>query len=120
MHWIRARLKSSSYAALFALAIQFVICFGHVHLEGIRGHRADVTSIAVPGSTSTTDQGSDGVFHHCPVCALIHLAGATLIPQLAALPVPIAFDQGVPVATAGFGSAISNPASFSTRAPPIG
>ena len=32
MHWIRAHLRFSSRLALFALAVQMVLSFGHVHI----------------------------------------------------------------------------------------
>jgi len=37
MHWFRARLRSTSFVALFALALQLALSFGHVHVDELSG-----------------------------------------------------------------------------------
>ena len=37
MQWIRKNRSVGSLAALFALSIQLVLSFGHIHPEDIRG-----------------------------------------------------------------------------------
>ena len=38
MQWFRSRVKLGSWVALFALALQLALTFGHVHLDGLRFH----------------------------------------------------------------------------------
>ena len=33
MYWVRSNRRFGSWAALFALAIQLVLSFGHIHIE---------------------------------------------------------------------------------------
>ena len=35
MHWVRTKLRFGAWCALFALAVQFTISFGHVHAPEI-------------------------------------------------------------------------------------
>ena len=50
MHWVRSNRRFGSWAALFALAIQLVLSFGHIHLEDFQGSSAAV-ALAVAGAT---------------------------------------------------------------------
>jgi hypothetical protein len=78
MGWFRLRSRRGSYLALFALAFQLVVSFGHVHLDGGAPGRASIVAKAVVDPAS---KHSPAVAHdHCPICALIHLAG-TLTPS---------------------------------------
>jgi hypothetical protein len=74
----RSRSRWGSYLALFALAFQLVISFGHVHVEGGAPGRVSIVAKAVgdPASKQSPAIADD----HCPFCALIHLAG-TLTPS---------------------------------------
>ena len=37
MKWLRAKIRQGTSLALLALAINLVLSFGHIHLEGFRG-----------------------------------------------------------------------------------
>jgi len=121
MHWFRTRLRLSSSFALFALAIQLVLTFGHVHLDGMRGHSS--TSIVasggtapVPASKDTSDRADD----YCALCALVHLAGTLLPANAVALPLPVVFAQWHPSSLAlRFASPALPPSPFAARAPPL-
>jgi hypothetical protein len=91
MGWFRSRSRRGSYLALFALAVQLVLSFGHVHLESgapVAGHasglfavhpaNASVTAAVDPAGKEFPALADD----HCPICTLIHLAGA-LVPATA-------------------------------------
>jgi hypothetical protein len=89
MGWFRSRSRWGSYLALFALAFQLVISFGHVHLDGgapTAGRASIVAKAAVDPAGKQAPAVADD---HCPFCALIHLAGtlvtadAPTLPQLA-------------------------------------
>ncbi len=93
MRWVRAHLQLGSRLALFALAIQLVLTFGHVHgiaagaaesaLSALTHHAANSTS---PGNSS--GKASD---YDCPICALIQLASTSAASAPPALPIPATF-----------------------------
>ncbi|TMJ91765.1 MAG: hypothetical protein E6G77_25905, partial [Alphaproteobacteria bacterium] len=81
MAWFRARARWGAYLALLAVAFQLAISFGHVHLDHIALTPADATAIAsAPSSDDVTPSNradrKDVADDLCPICALIHLAGA--------------------------------------------
>jgi hypothetical protein len=120
MHWFRARLRLGSCIALFALAFQLVLAFGHVHLDGISGH----SSIRIEASGGTapppaSNDAPDLAYDYCAICALIHLAGALVPAEPPSLSLPVAFGRWRPDAALNFGLPTSPPASFAARAPPV-
>jgi hypothetical protein len=95
MDWFRSRSKWSSYLALFALALQLVLTFGHVHLDRaapISGDRSTVVTAdganAAPGTPSDPTDRHDRADDHCSICTLIHLAGALVLAEPPSLPLP--------------------------------
>jgi hypothetical protein len=95
MAWFRSRSRWGSYVALFALAVQLALSFGHVHIEdGAPVARHASALFAVHPSNTLAAAAVDPAGKefpalpddHCPICTLIHLAG-TLAPVTApALP----------------------------------
>ena len=120
MHWIRSRLRLGSCVALFALAVQLVLTFGHVHLDGLGGHSSVRIETAAGAVAPAGHDGSKAADDYCAACALIHLAG-TLVPAAAAvLPLPLVFGQlHRPHVALRFALPASPPASFAARAPPL-
>jgi hypothetical protein len=123
MRWVRnSRRFGSSYLALAALALQFVVSFGHVHLDGVR--RTD-PALTVAGSRAHASQlpapqpGSDGDDDYCAICATIYLTANSFLPPAPELPVPFVsqtiehFDR-----VAGFLIAPRR-LPFQSRAPPL-
>src|SRR3974377_2449054 len=99
MHWFRARLRSNSLIALFALALQLPFSFGHVHVEDLGGQASaqiETSGTAAPAS-SDTSKHADG---YCAICAIIHLAGALVPAIVPSLPLPAAFGRAQPRTTA--------------------
>jgi hypothetical protein len=109
--------------ALLALAVQFVVSFGHIHREDIFGSARAAPSIAVP----VADAGQPSPAHHpakhgddyCAICATISLLGHSFVAAAPALPPPppvahaIAHvDRVVTIAVAPRRTA------FQSRAPP--
>jgi hypothetical protein len=90
MRWIRARLRFGGRLALFALAVQLVASFAHVHPEDFAHFR----QAAVASTQTVQVSGDDENDHHpsghdiCAICAVIHLANALLTsaPPKIALP----------------------------------
>ena len=120
MQWLRSRLRVGSWVALFALAVQLVLTFGHVHLDGRSGNSSVRIETAAGAVAPAGHDGSKAADDYCAACALIHLAG-TLVPAAAvALPLPLVFGQlHRPHVALRFALPASPPASFAARAPPL-
>jgi hypothetical protein len=121
MHWFRTRLRLGSCIALFALALQLVLAFGHVHLDGAGGHSS--TGIAVSGGTAPAPASNEEpglADDYCAICALVHLAGALVPAELPSLPLPAVFGRWRPDAAPTLGLTTPSPAYFAARAPPVG
>jgi DUF2946 family protein len=126
MGWFRWRSRLGAYLALFALAFQLAISFGHVHLHYIAPTSAVASTLAseqpstdeanVPSSPAGHDDRAD---YLCPICTLIHLAGAIVPAETPPLPLPSIFGGlGLEVGVA-FDLLPSQGALFQARAPPI-
>ena len=121
MRWIHHR-RFGSCLALAALALQLVLSFGHVHLDGV--HRT-YPALAVSGSAAQASPlgaphpGNDADDDYCAICATIFLAANSFLPPTPQLPVPSVsqtierFDR-VPVVFIA-----SRRAPFQSRAPPL-
>ena len=56
MHWFRSRSRLGSGLALFSLALQLALSFGHIHLKDIVGTANASTSIAASTAGSQSDE----------------------------------------------------------------
>ena len=123
MSWFRSRSRWGAYLALLALAFQLAISFGHVHLDHIALTSADAT--ATPSAQPSSDDppsipAGQGVADDlCPICALIHLAGALVPAQIAPLPLPNIFGSVRREAAVAFDLTAAPGAHFRARAPPL-
>jgi hypothetical protein len=120
MQWFRANLKVGARLGVLALALQVVLSFGHVHLGGLR-HSNDGLSVAGTHSVPSDPQQKpiSDADEYCAICATIHLAATSLVPQGPHLSVPFAVQ---PVEHANFIPANSlspRRAAFQSRAPPL-
>ena len=123
MSWFRSRSRWGAYLALLALAFQLAISFGHVHLDHIALTSADATAIAsapssddAPSSSADREDVADDL---CPICALIHLAGALVPVEMPPLPLPSIFGSVLHEAAARFDVTAAPSARFRARAPPF-
>jgi hypothetical protein len=123
MRWFRSNLGLGSGLALFALAVQMMLSFGHVHLD----------KLASPSTQSAMAIGSGAVFlserapshdpdgsldADCAICALIQLV-ATSAPSVApALPLPASLGAISLHASAELALAPSRHSPSQARAPP--
>jgi len=126
MRWFRSRSRLGAYLALFALAFQLAVSFGHVHLEQFRPASAGVSALAgVQPSADDRNAPSKPAGHehpaddHCPICTLIHLAGALVPAEAPSLPLPTVFGRVRLELAAEFDLTASHAALFRARAPPI-
>jgi hypothetical protein len=115
-----------SYLALFALAFQLVVSFGHVHLEHIASASAGATTLAsAQPSSDKADTSSNPTGHEnhaddlCPICTLIHLAGAIVPSETPPLPLPGIFGGLRLEAAVAFDVTAQHSALFQARAPPL-
>lgn len=131
MRWIRSHVTFGAWCALFALAVQLTLSFGHVHgisrglFGAVNTERVALQSLpllpdvaAVPAQPSRHDpNGAADDF--CAICASIHLAG-TMAPAVApSLPLPVVFKPVPFTASIDRDLAAVVPHSFQARGPPI-
>jgi hypothetical protein len=122
MRWFRANRILGSQLALFALAVQFIVAFGHVHRDDIYGFARAAAAIAapVPGGSQQlpSDQPTKHGDDYCAVCAAVSLLGNSFAAAAPSLPLPAAshaieqFDRVASIFIA------PRRAAFQSRAPP--
>jgi hypothetical protein len=135
MRWFRSHSFALTSLALFALACQFVLSFGHVHLDRSAGFStgrsiaaALGSVIAAPASRVTpadlptapreknpTGAGDD----FCAICANVNLAGAVVLPFLLLFLVGTASSERLIWSFAATRAASTNRARFGARDPPL-
>ena len=132
--WFQKHLKGGSRLALFALAIQFALSFGHFHgiaaqaapaiVTGLTQADLDYAKAAHGGteavqkqqrSTPDTDQQPADA---CAICAVISLAGNVLFATPPLLQLPQAVELLYLTTDAEFAHLNSVHPAFQSRAPP--
>lgn len=125
MHWFRSRTRSSGRLALFALALQMIVSFGHMHrddlglppLAGADG--TSIASAAAPGSQAPSQPHQPASDDYCPICASLALL-ATWMPALQpVLMTPEPIDRVWPPLACLHISPTQIALSFQARAPPV-
>ena len=133
MKWFRRHIKTGSRLALFALALQLVLSFGHFHFDAARAAAAIQTQAGLvheqslaPGAASQTQRQQpsghdDGqpTNEPCAICAVMAMASQTLLATVALLPLPDAVEQFFLVTDAEFALPGSPWRAFQSRAPPV-
>jgi len=124
MRWFRYRSRLGAYLALFALAFQLAVSFGHVHHIAPTSALASTLASEQPPSDEANAPSSpagrdDLAGHLCPICTLIHLAGAIVPAETPPLPLPSIFGGLRLEAAVAFDLIASQRALFQARAPPI-
>src|SRR4051812_16379299 len=137
MNWFRKHLKHGSRLALFALAIQFALSFGHFHsfaaqaaptvqtsvtdadfayAAGVAAQAAadEVAQKQQPSTPDTDQQPADA----CAICAVMSLAGNLLLATPPLLQLPQAVDFLYLTTDAEFVHLGSVHFAFQSRAPP--
>jgi hypothetical protein len=125
MNWFRSHSRLGAYLALFALAFQLAVSFGHVHLDHLKP-TAGATAMASAQPTSekvNTPSGpagrEDPADHLCPICTLIHLAGTIAPADTPPLPLPSIFGGLRLEVAVAFDWTAQQGALFQARAPPL-
>ncbi|MCB1412392.1 MAG: DUF2946 domain-containing protein [Xanthobacteraceae bacterium] len=138
MKWVRSKLKHGARLALFALAVQFVLSFGHFHADEVlaapaarpasaianaarAAHKADPQKPAVQATASRSkpDQPADSHRHDiCAICAVMALAGTAMFSGPPILRLPQAYHLLSITTDAEFSHLANDRADFQPRAPP--
>lgn len=92
MYWVRSNRRFGSWAALFALAIQLVLSFGHIHLEDFQGSSAAVLQSQAQPNAPADDDGDRGFgpHHFCAICAAVSLTASSVLPAVELPATPVA------------------------------
>ena len=135
MKWFRRHVKHGSRLALFALAIQFALSFGHFHSTAALAAPAiqtgltqadlvDAKGVAAQDSETAAKQqpGNPDADHHpadaCAICAAIALANNVLFTTPPLLELPQAVELLYLATDADFVHPNSARHAFQSRAPP--
>lgn len=131
MHWFRTHIRHGSRLALLALAIQFVLVFGHSHVHAHDTARPQWDSIAQAvdsesGGTGLLASADDQHEPHkhrpladgCAICVVASLTAAAVFGASPILNLPDAVTFLYRVTDAGFAHGASAHSAFQPRAPP--
>lgn len=132
MQWFRRHIRTGSRLALFALALQFVLSFGHFHADAaqaaaaLQGHASIALDqgLAPDASTPTEQQPAshdDGTPSNepCAICAVMSMANQVV----GATPPPLLLPDAVERPLLATGATFAHPGTswraFQSRAPPV-
>jgi len=134
MKWFRSNVKTGSRLALFALAIQFVVSFGHFHAAAAQAIQPDTApfelshanGLAAPDAVSesaqqpspSTPDSDQQQGDPCAICAVMALANAVLFATPPILLLPQAIEFLYLTTDAEFVHLNSARVAFQPRAPP--
>jgi len=132
MKWVRSNIKRGSRLALFALAVQFVLSFGHFHggaaqaaptiqagLAASGLPAADAVGLSAPQQSPAHHDSDQQPSDACAICAVIALANAALFATPPLLLLPQAVESLYLITDAAFVRLNSARVAFQPRAPPI-
>jgi hypothetical protein len=130
MRWFRSHSRLGSGLAIFSLALQLALSFGHIHLKDIVGTAHASTSITASTAAAQSDEQparatpADRTSHehedeYCAVYAVNNLLGTAQIAEPPPLPLPCLF--GCVGHSAGYEADLAelHHGLFRARAPPI-
>jgi hypothetical protein len=125
MRWLRLKRRTGARLGLFALALQLVLSFGHIHPQ-------DVLPQPILGTVAAIDQVSDGKSSSghqapsrlpdddCPICMAVHASASVLPPAAPLVVLPNAFGPvSQPATIVAFDVSVPRHVLFQTRAPPL-
>jgi hypothetical protein len=117
--WMRVNRSVCGVLALFALALQLYLAFGHVHAEDLglapQAVSAEQNSAAHEDGSVPTDRDDRD---SCAICIALALTGNSVAPQPPALALPFAHDFAWPQDFLSARRELPFAAPFQARAPP--
>jgi hypothetical protein len=133
--WFRNNVRTGSRLALFALAIQFALSFGHFHGEVARAAPAiqagladaNLAIAATPAAPQAHSEAAQQPSNHdtdrhttdCAICAVLSLANNFLFATPPLLELPQAVELLHLTTGAEFAHLGSLHPAFQSRAPPV-
>jgi hypothetical protein len=120
--WKRWR-RGAAGLGLFALLLQFLMSFGHVHardLSPLQPSPQTHTSISTASTGSEQKNPNEPAEQNCPICMVMHMVATGALPAPPTIIVDMAFSQvlrGVSIEAFNLGPARYT--LFQTRAPPM-
>jgi hypothetical protein len=125
MRWLRANIRLGVACAYFALAVQIVLSFDHLHVDAVARLAQAAPMLAQSGGDGLDlDSGPRPQPHQssdddCPICALIHLAGSMLPVSAPSPSLPTVIAHVAPAIGLERAPELLVSSLFQARAPPI-
>ena len=124
MRWFRSNLAGVAWAAVFALACQFFLSFGHIHLGKSTGgpltwavsDNSGSAAVVPPSSPQKSPTALPDDF--CAICVNLGLAGALVVPDSPVIIALSSFTQVLPWSMAVIEPASADHFLFEARGPP--
>ncbi|MGA8970903.1 MAG: DUF2946 domain-containing protein [Pseudolabrys sp.] len=107
--------------ALFALALQLILSFGHIHAGdlGLAGPAKANTSYALrPANHDGTPQDHGGTHDLCAICVTLSLSATALLPVVASLSLPVTYELEWPAVIQPAQVVFDLKSYYQARAPP--
>jgi hypothetical protein len=113
------RNRNLAWFALFALAAQLTLTFGHVHLQAAK-HNADTAALAsCVAKTQAPCPAQDDDEDHCALCWTISIAGTLVVPAAPVMDLPSRERLRVEPPLSVGSLWRNETAQFQARAPPL-
>jgi hypothetical protein len=129
MTWIRSNRRPSAWVALFALALQLYLSFGHIHPDDIYGPVGESLTVAeavvLPSVEIVRSIAADQPWYGdddglCPICETMYFLSTSVTPEaVQVVPLPTVVQPiEHPASVTPLFIALRR-AAFQSRAPPI-
>jgi hypothetical protein len=121
MHRFRNGIRFGSWLALIALAFQFAVSFGHVHLDGVSlDSKAGAVGRPTHTAQSLPAQQPGDKDDYCAICASLTLAAHSFVPLPPPLPMPLPLSSAISHIDYGATFFVApRRLAFQSRAPPL-
>src|ERR1700751_1836548 len=121
MRWVRVNRRFGAWAALFALAIQITLSFGHIHADelGLSPNPAKQVRVQADAGGGTGKSHHSGANDVRAICAVLALVASSIVPTPAPLILPVAVRHSWTPAVASAPGALQARDYFQSRAPPL-
>jgi hypothetical protein len=122
MRWARTKQRWGTWLALAAMTLQLALSFGHIHLEKLASGSGTASVVASKASSSQhnpSQHPASDADDYCAICANIHLASSSFLPDAPLLPVPLASQTIEHFGNFTFIFVSPQRAAFQSRAPPL-
>jgi hypothetical protein len=121
MGWFRSSRGGAAWLALFALACQLTLSFGHIHLSKLNGRFLALAVSADAGPPSFPQKNPIGLTDEiCATCVNIALSGSLVVPDSSAILPPISFIRKFSWSMAVIEPVLLDHVPFNARGPPRG